>query len=193
MSTIHFTSDTHFGHTNIVIGVTNWPEEVRERSCRNFQSIEEMDELLLDRINTRVKPGDTLYHLGDWSFGDFENILKYRKRIHCRNVHLILGNHDHHIERNRAGIRGAFSSVTPYLEISFNKHHIIMSHYPFQTWNRGHYGSWMLHGHCHGNLPADAMNRKIYDVGVDTHWDFAPYSFDEMVEIMKDRGLDKHD
>jgi hypothetical protein len=37
------------------------------------------------------------------------------------------------------------------------------------------------------------MNRKIYDVGVDTHWDFAPYSFDEMVEIMKDRGLDKHD
>jgi calcineurin-like phosphoesterase family protein len=191
MSTIHFTSDTHFGHKNIVMGVTNWPEEVRERSCRKFETIEEMDEVLLERINESVKPGDTLYHLGDWSFGEFENVLAYRKRIRCRNVHLILGNHDHHIERNRAGIRGAFSSVTPYLEISYDKEHIIMCHYPFKTWNRGHHGSWMLHGHCHGNLPPDEHNRKTLDVGIDT-WDYRPYSFDEMKELMKERGLDKH-
>lgn len=190
MSTIHFTSDTHFGHKNIVLGVTNWPDESKERSCRKFETINEMDELLLEHINSKVKSTDTLYHLGDWSFGDFENILTYRKRINCRNVHLILGNHDHHIERNRAGIRGAFSSVTHYLEVSFNKHHIIMSHYPFQSWNRGHHGSWMLHGHCHGNLPLDAMNRKIHDVGVDTHQNFSPYSFDEMIEIMTLRGQD---
>lgn len=191
MSTIHFTSDTHFGHKNIVMGVTNWPEEVRERSCRKFETIEEMDEVLLERINETVKPGDTLYHLGDWSFGEFENVLAYRKRIRCRNVHLILGNHDHHIERNRAGIRGAFSSVTPYLEISYDKEHIIMCHYPFKTWNRGHHGSWMLHGHCHGNLSPDEHNRKTLDVGIDT-WDYRPYSFDEMKELMKERGLDKH-
>lgn len=192
MSTIHFTSDTHFGHKNIVLGVTNWPEDIRERSCRKFETIEEMDEVLLERINETVKPGDTLYHLGDWSFGDFENILKYRRRINCRNVHLILGNHDHHIERNRAGIRGAFSSVTPYLEISFNKEHIIMCHYPFKTWNRGHHGSWMLHGHCHGNLPLEVPLRRTIDAGVDTH-DFYPYSFDELKEIMNSRDYGKHD
>lgn len=203
MADIFFTSDTHYHHKNIVTGVTNWPEEVRERSCRKFSTLEEMDDLLVSNINKRVKHKDTLYHLGDWSFGDFENVLAFRKKINCRNVHLILGNHDQHIEKNRNGIRGIFSSVQPYLEINLHGEHIVMCHYPFKTWHRSHHGSWHLHGHCHGNLSEDKIwlsgitdnptSRKTMDVGVDTHWDFSPYSFDELKFIIDSREIEKVD
>ena len=44
---------------------------------------------------------DTLYHLGDWSFGGIENIWNFRKRINCKNIYLVPGNHDHHIKKNK--------------------------------------------------------------------------------------------
>jgi calcineurin-like phosphoesterase family protein len=68
-----------------------------------------------------------------------------------------------------------------------------MSHYPMLTWNAGHYGSWMFHGHSHGFLRDTGENR--IDVGVDTHPNLEPYSFDEILEKMqgrKFRGFDHH-
>ncbi len=58
-----------------------------------------------------VKPNDIIYHLGDWSFGGHENIKIFRNRIKCKNIHLILGNHDHHISPIDSPYRGCFSSV----------------------------------------------------------------------------------
>lgn len=201
MSTTYFTSDSHYNHKNIVLGVTNWPEDIRDRACRPFETLEAMNETLIERINQDVKKDDTLYHLGDWSFGDFENVKIFRDRINCKTVHLILGNHDHHIACNRGNITPIFSSVSYYREATINGQFIIMSHYPFKVWNRGHHGSWMLHGHSHGQLPADTSwldghvpnptHRKTMDVGVDTN-NLCVYSFDEIQEIMKDRGFSEH-
>ena len=53
-----FTSDTHVGHAKII-----------PLHRRPFSNPDEMDEALLDRINSCVKKTDTLYHLGDFAFG----------------------------------------------------------------------------------------------------------------------------
>lgn len=94
---IYFTSDTHFGHANIAgKNVSKWKE-----GYRDFNSLGDMNAALIKGINDTVGQHDTLYHLGDWSFGGIENIWKFRSQIICQEIHLILGNHDHHIEENR--------------------------------------------------------------------------------------------
>ena len=99
MSNIWFVSDTHFMHKNICIGVSEWDDKAK--SCRNFQTLEEMNELIINNINKYVKEDDILYHLGDWSFGGIDNICEFRKQIKCKNIYLVPGNHDHHIKNNK--------------------------------------------------------------------------------------------
>jgi len=175
---IYFTSDTHFHHKNIVSGVSDWESRNKNRKTRNFVTLEQHDIKLIQRINNRVKENDTLYHLGDWSFGGIEQIWEFRKRLHCKDIHLIYGNHDHHIELNhdvpssqekeirdwafqylkvsslpiRIGMQDLFSSCQHYKELKINGLHIILSHYAMRVWNKSHRGSVMLYGHSHGSL-----------------------------------------
>ena len=54
---IYFTSDTHFGHANII------------KYCkRPFANVDEMNIALVAAWNAKVKPEDTVYHLGDVTF-----------------------------------------------------------------------------------------------------------------------------
>lgn len=99
MSNIYFVSDTHYNHLNLCLGVSNWDD--KELSCRKFQTLEEMNELIVKNINDVVKADDILYHLGDWSFGGIESIWKFRKRINCKNIYLVPGNHDNHIKNDK--------------------------------------------------------------------------------------------
>lgn len=106
MSDIWFMSDPHYGHKNIVRGVTEWGGDPTKGAAsvdrtRDFNTLEEHNDTLVKNINAVVKPDDILYCLGDWSFGGLENVWEFRKRLHCLNIHLMFGNHDHHIERNR--------------------------------------------------------------------------------------------
>lgn len=184
MSNVWFTSDTHFGHANIVRGTSKWGDSDGgvhgKQRTRNFDTLEEHDETLIDNINKLVLPGDTLYHLGDWSFGGLENVGKFRRKLNCKNIHLIYGNHDHHIERNRTvpnlrlvtpfsdtlefgkprgglhdddiSTRDLFSSCKYYFTGKICGQSIVTSHYAMRTWDKGHHGTWMLFGHSHGTL-----------------------------------------
>lgn len=186
MSNIWFTSDTHFHHKNIVRGTSEWEIDLESKlglqRLRDFDTLEEHDAKLVENFNKVVKEDDTLYHLGDWSFGGIDQIWNFRKQLRCKNVHHILGNHDHHIENDRAlrvpaseraimlnlnivddvtkrfdgwsfpNARSLFSSVQHYKEISVHGQRIILSHYAMRVWNKSHQGSWMLYGHSHGTL-----------------------------------------
>ena len=99
MSNIFFTPDSHYCHSNLCIGISKWDD--KEKSCRNFQTLEEMNELIVKNINDTVGENDILYHLGDWSFGGIENIWEFRKRINCKNIYLVPGNHDYHIKNDK--------------------------------------------------------------------------------------------
>lgn len=73
-----FTADTHFGS-----------ERALELSRRPFDSVEEMDEVILKNINDTIEANniDKLFHLGDFGNMDFA------KRIKCPVI-LMIGNYE---------------------------------------------------------------------------------------------------
>lgn len=191
MKKIWFTSDTHFGHKNIVLGTTTWAVD-RRGGCRVFDTVEEHDQTIVDNFNSLVKPDDILYHMGDWSFGGHENIKKYRNLVKCKNIHLILGNHDQHIVPRDSPYRGCFSSVHYVNNFSIKwdggqlgKTKFFLSHYSHQVWENSHHGTIHLFGHSHGTL--SGIGRSM-DVGVDTH-NFYPYSLDEIMYFMDTKAV----
>ena len=108
--------------------------------------------------------------------------------IKCKNIHLLLGNHDHHIESNKDGIRKLFSSVNNYLELRVNDVSIVMCHYPIVSWNNMRKGTIMLHGHQHLKGDDRFGNGKRMDVGMCGSPEFRPYSLEEIVEILSPRA-----
>lgn len=196
MQNIYFTSDTHYNHKNIVRGTSEWgdePEkgEVSLQRTRDFDTLEEHNEALVTSINSIVKENDILYHLGDWSFGEHKNIKIFRNRLNCKNIHLIFGNHDQHIEPVNSPYRGCFSSCQYVKNLSYKidsqksgkygKTGLFLSHYSHQVWSQSHHGVIHLFGHSHGTLKGIG---KSMDVGVDTN-NLYPYHLDEIIEIMK--------
>ena len=183
---VYITSDTHYGHKNIVRGVTNWRTqdgEIPVESTRDFQTIEQMNERLIDGINHFVGQDDTLIMLGDVSFGGFDNIGIFLERLICHNIHLILGNHDHHIENNRDFVQGRFLSVQHYLEANIEGQDFVLCHYPLQSWNGLNKGVIHLHGHVHLPTHRKFGNGKRMDVGMDGNG-MDPYSISEIIKIM---------
>ena len=191
MSNIYFTSDTHYGHLNIASkNGSRWKE-----GFRDYDSLDEMNKDLVSAINKTVKADDVLYHLGDWCFGGIENIWKFRKQLNCQHIHLILGNHDHHIEENAVlpnvvselnnsgyfidatdiganhdrtisvSAQALFDSVGHYKELRVNGKIFVLSHYAHRVWHGSHKGWMHLYAHSHDSLPPYG---KSHDIGVDT-------------------------
>ena len=172
---IFFLSDTHFGHSKIV----NYCE-------RPFNNVQSMDQVIIDNINKVVKPEDTIYFLGDFSFKG-KKPVDYASRIVSQDIHIILGNHDKEKDFDES-----FKSVQYVKEIIYCNQRIFLSHYPHRSWPASHKGSWMLFGHVHAKLENEDRNsnRKTLDVGVDNCINFnkpfgQPFSFKEIQEIMK--------
>jgi calcineurin-like phosphoesterase family protein len=168
MADTWFTSDCHFGHFNII------------RYCnRPFASTEEMDAHIADRMNAHVKPNDTLYFLGDFCMGNVEKVAAYRKRLNCKTIHFVEGNHDK-VTRKSQSLFASWSSLS---EVHVGKQGIVLCHYVMRVWPHSGRGAWQLYGHSHGNLPDDPLSLSM-DVGVDSH-DFCPWRFDEVQAVMK--------
>lgn len=171
-----FTSDTHYNHKNICRGVTSWIDA--DDVTRDFKTLDQMNDQIVNNLNSLVKQDDILIHLGDWSFGGFEYIEEFRKRIHCKEIHLVLGNHDHHIANNRENIQSLFTSVHQYLELEVKKlkcklgqgpidQKYVLMHYPITSWNKMNDGVIHLHGHVHLPHNLRVGLGKTMDVGVD--------------------------
>lgn len=167
-----YIADCHFGHASII------------RSCnRPFASVEEMDAEIVRRWNAVVRPGDLVYHLGDWGWptgGDAERFRALFHSLHGRKV-LVLGNHD---TRKDGSLRADLAEL-PWdrrpehlLEVKDEGCRVVLGHYAQRTWNAAHHGAWHFYGHSHGRLPPLGRSR---DVGVDCpDVDFTPRSFNEL-------------
>jgi calcineurin-like phosphoesterase family protein len=70
---VWFTADHHFGHENII------------KFCnRPFASAQEMDEAMIERWNSVVKPDDKVYHLGDFTLNNAAAADHYFKQLNGR-------------------------------------------------------------------------------------------------------------
>ena len=189
-----FTSDTHYNHSNICKATTQWTNAT---TLRDFDSLERMNQTLVNNINEVIGQDDILFHLGDWSFGGFEQIEKFRSKIVCKNVHIITGNHDHHIESNRGDCKLLFNSVNKYLELNvkwnvgtplMDEQNFILMHFPIASWNNMSRGSIHLHGHVHLTKTQRISQGRMMDVGVEGN-DFNPIELREVLSLLRKRPI----
>jgi calcineurin-like phosphoesterase family protein len=169
-----FTSDTHFDD-EFAIQYFNRP----------FQSVDEMNAVMVERWNRVVATGDMVYHLGDFTPGDLSHFTKWVSQLNG-NIRILPGNMD------RLWLPDFVTGpkvqvIPPLISLAFEKlgkvgqpQVIVLCHYSMQVWERSQHGSWHLFGHTHGKLKGIG---KSFDVGVDCT-DFAPLSLDSIAEIM---------
>jgi calcineurin-like phosphoesterase family protein len=177
MSKIFFTSDHHFGHNNII-----------KFSNRPFENVEEMNEVLIEKWNSKINPEDEVYHLGDFGMTkDTEQIANILDKLNGTK-YLIVGNHEGPALVNRK----KFKWVKDYFELkvkdsdcSNGVQRIVLFHYAMRVWRGDSRGIWHLYGHSHGNLP-DKEDKLAFDIGVDCH-DFYPLAYEEVKAIMKQK------
>jgi calcineurin-like phosphoesterase family protein len=183
------TSDTHYAHKNICRGVSEWDWKSKPNSVRNFETLSQMNDTIVNNINDVVEYDHTLIHVGDWSFGGFDKIPEFRSRVVCQNIIFIPGNHDHHIKKNKNNVRELFSYIIKLEEIEIDKKKFVFCHFPQKGgWVDMSKGSYMIHGHTHskGEDRFSDMGRMM-DVGMDGHPEFRPYHIEEIFELLKYR------
>ena len=171
----YVTADLHFNHKNII------------KFCdRPFYDVEEMNNKLINNINSRCKPTDILYNIGDFLFTKSTQADVIHKTpeelIECKLIHII-GNHDH-----RNNIRGLDYAVITYAKVKY-----LMCHIPPTSKNSLPMPfAWIdciLCGHVHEKWSEQIFNWDLKDipminVGVDVR-KFAPISMQEIDVIYK--------
>lgn len=193
---IFFTSDTHFGHGNII------------KYCnRPFVDKVEMDRVLIENWNAVVGPQDRIYHLGDFAFLKQDQMRDVLKKLNGEKI-LIRGNHD---KSKSVMLSVGFDQVYDALQIDINGETLWMSHYPYpyieydpyiedhddpdahheimadhgQPKDNGH--TWLLCGHVHTAWKSKQWkDRKsgMLNVGVD-QWGYKPISIDQVAEEIR--------
>lgn len=127
-SQIFLFSDTHFDHENII------------RYCnRPFSSIRDMNRILMNNWNSVVNPRDTVYFLGDLSYGRKSHSETFwMEKLNGHKV-FIKGSHDdgHNIK------------TYTHLVLNHKNKQFYLVHDPYDApidW-----GDWIIHGHIHNN------------------------------------------
>lgn len=177
-SKIFFTSDTHFGHDNII------------KFCdRPFKDIEEMDFKLIENWNKKVPQDGLVFHLGDFAWGGYEVWKKVRDQLNG-DIILIKGNHD---QKNMTATaeQELFKHVTWQMFIQIEGRKLWLNHYPFLCY-AGVYREpkkliYQAYGHVHSgpgkkgqDIPRLVNTYPMqYDVGVDNN-NYEPISWEEL-------------
>lgn len=193
MTTTWLMADPHLGHGKHKSGIIDMMARVKPGTRELFSCIEEHDACIIDSINERVELGDRLIIGGDFCWG---NPSHFRKRIKCKNVDLVLGNHD-----NKGQSKNAFRNVYDILKLKVNCHgwkqDVIISHYPLAFWEKSYAGSVHFYGHCHGMVEQQMdllfPNRRSMDIGVDPIYDFTGSYGPRVVEDLVCRVLERRD
>lgn len=177
---IWFTSDTHFCHDREFV-----------YGPRGFKSIDEMNAAIVERWNSVVQPGDTVYHLGDVMLNDNAKGMEFLKQLNG-NIIILRGNHD---TNNRCtgyfyapNVR--YSESLKYADVvKYGKFTFYLSHYPTNTSNLENNAPLSQHvinlyGHTHQQTNFYKDIPYMYHVGLDSH-NCYPVSAEEVLDDIR--------
>ena len=158
---VYFTSDLHINHQNIL---------TYERDSRRFDTVEEMNQTIIDNINSVVKQDDILYILGDLLMGQREKAAGWLERIQCRDVTVILGNHDSN-QWKQDYYRSLGWRVLDDVVLEYGAFRFFCYHRPIEETGQYLYTKRdiYLYGHVHGKGPKGLQQDNTYHVGLDTN------------------------
>ncbi|MGY6281929.1 metallophosphoesterase [Methylorubrum extorquens] len=158
-----FTADTHFGHRGIL-----------RMSARPWEEIAQHDDDLIYAWNSAVRPGDTVFHLGDFAMNSSAERCQDIFAQLRGDKHLVIGNHDgpRHFSLPWS------SEPSDLRTVHVDGTRLVLCHYGLRTWNGSWRGGLHLYGHSHGTLPGTS---RSCDVGVDC-WGYRPVGLAEIQE-----------
>lgn len=162
--TTYFISDTHFGHTKVI-----------EYEDRPFANADEMDRLLIQNWNQKVKEDDLVYHLGDVGLHKKSCLRDIIHKLNGTKI-LVRGNHDF---RPTAMMNLGFDACLESAFLHIGRHDCYLSHEPFPM---SAPNTWMIHGHVHSKWKVLPFEKKIC-MSVE-NWNYAPVDIKELISIM---------
>ena len=174
---IYFTSDWHFNHDKDFI----WKK-------RGYNSVEEMNDDLINKICSTLDEGDELWVLGDLVMGDIDKAAAVLSRIPY-SVHFLVGNHDTLKRVNLYNSLGWINHERT-IQVTDGSWDFYLSHYPTVTMNyddvKKHHPLINLHGHTHYQNKFYNDNPYMYNVGVDSQNGY-PVSIDKIKADIKEK------
>lgn len=159
-------SDTHFFHANII-----------KYCSRPFADVEEMNTVMVNNWNSVVSPDDTVFHVGDFSFGKIENVAAIRKQLNGKII-LILGNHDRNPRQMKeSGIDEAYNKL-----VIVRRDRTVLFHH--RPWIGPFPQRFHIYGHVHnsGHMPPP----RSYNASVEVN-NYTPRLLDEILEEISGR------
>lgn len=169
---IYYISDLHLGHTNII-----------SMGNRPYSDVDQMDENLIEKWNSKVEKNDVVYFLGDFSMKlSKERVLDYLARLNGVK-YFLKGNHDKWSFLKEAKEKGLIQDYfDSYKEINDGGRFVILCHYPLVTWNGMYRKSYHIYGHVHQNIVEPITRRYCACVEVTN---YEPKTLDELIQIQE--------
>lgn len=167
---VWFSSDWHFGHANFLKFT-----KADGSPCRDFKTVEDMDEYMIARHNERVGPHDKFYTLGDIAF-NLDSYHRIMPRLNGKK-RMIIGNHD----------KFSMKEYMKYFEKIYESwqpvRNVIFTHRPIYMDANDHHQKiqFNVHGHTHHHIIND---KRYLNICVENH-DYAPLHWDEIVKKLK--------
>jgi calcineurin-like phosphoesterase family protein len=153
-----FYSDPHFFHHNII-----------RFSNRPYQNVEEMNQDLIHKFNSKVGKED------------IQKCLDIYHTLNGSHKTLILGNHD------KSTHYFPFDVTVKSLKMTIADEEVLVNHYPYRPIDCPEMkkkpldeGKYLIHGHSHNQVK---VKDKMINVCCDS-WDYLPVSIEEICEII---------
>ena len=175
MARVFFTSDLHFGHTNLCLGL------------RQMSPVES-DRLIIENWNKVVTKRDIVYVLGDITMENHKNVSKYLSQLNGTII-IVGGNHD---TKKCCEVYKQLG-ITVMGVLKYKGY--ICTHIPIHPGELVIDGIQQWRGNIHGHVHQLEKGKAKYDYGplyynVNTELhNYTPIAFDNLVKDFQQRQL----
>jgi calcineurin-like phosphoesterase family protein/2'-5' RNA ligase len=161
---IYLTGDLHLDHENII-----------HYCARPFldSNVNEMNSVLVDNWNHVIQATNTVYFLGDLTFGRSSRPAEYWLSKLNGKIQFICGNHEYGVKNTQE-----------YVILNYQNHHFLLVHDPKNLPMQ--WGDWIIYGHIHNNnvkkYPFINGEKKTINVSVELT-NYRPVSLDYILSL----------